>query len=156
MAQVKRKKGSTQKAAATFDRNLRTFLLVAQFEGKAIGARIAHARDEAGLTQEELAEMASFSKRSLQDYEAGVTVPYRHMREISSLVKRPVEWLLHGEEEESATERLASQVGALADRIAEMESQLEQVVALREQIAELRPLLDELLRSRSAGRARAR
>lgn len=89
-----------QKVAATNDRNFRTFLLVAQLEAEAIGKRISQARREAGMTQEELAEMSTFSKRSLQDYEAGVTIPYRHMREISGLLDRPVEWFLHGEKEE--------------------------------------------------------
>lgn len=100
MAHVKRSRPATQEPAATNSRNFRTFLLVAQLEAKAIGERIAKARLEAGLTQEALAEMATFSKRSLQDYETGVTIPYRHMREISGLLDRPVEWFLHGEKEE--------------------------------------------------------
>lgn len=69
-----------------------------QFEAKEIGRRIAEARTLAGLTQEDLAEMASFSKRSLQDYETGKTIPYKHMREISQLLGREVEWFLHGSE----------------------------------------------------------
>ena len=67
-------------------------------EGEAIGARIKQARDERGMTQEDLAAMASFSKRSLQNYEAGVTVPYKHMAEIGRLVNRQQEWLLYGDE----------------------------------------------------------
>lgn len=74
------------KSAATNDRTFRTFLLVAQLEAEAIGMRIRQARDEAGMTQEELADVArGFSKRSLQDYEAGVTIPYKHMQEIASI-----------------------------------------------------------------------
>lgn len=88
--------GTTRKAAATNARNFRTFLLVSQLEAQEIGARITQARKELGMTQEEVAEVATFSKRSLQDYEAGVTIPYRHLREISGLLKRPVEWFLHG------------------------------------------------------------
>lgn len=84
----------------TNSREFRRFLLVAQLEAKEIGKRIAQARLEAGLTQEQLAEMAPFSYRSLQDYEQGVTIPYRQLREIGKLLDRPVEWFLHGEDEE--------------------------------------------------------
>lgn len=84
------------KSAATNDRNFHRFLLMAQLEAKAIGARIQQARLEAGMTQEQVAEIATFSKRSLQDYEGGVTIPYRHLREIGQLLDRPVEWFLHG------------------------------------------------------------
>src|SRR4051794_7778235 len=73
---------------------------MAQFEAKEIGARIAQARKEAGLTQEELAELAPFSYRSLQDYERGLTIPYRQLRDISKLLGQPVEWFLRGDEAE--------------------------------------------------------
>jgi transcriptional regulator with XRE-family HTH domain len=115
MPHVKHRHRTAQKPAATNHRNFRTFLLVAQFEAEAIGARIAKARREAGLTQEELAEMASFSKRSLQDYEAGVTVPYRHLRELAALLNQPVEWFLHGvdQSDPESLERLAERVEAV-------------------------------------------
>ena len=91
--------GGTRKSAATKSRSFRTFLLVSQFEAEEIGARIALARNERGMTQEELAGAATFSKRSLQDYETGVTIPYKHLRELSSLLGREVEWFLRGETE---------------------------------------------------------
>jgi repressor LexA len=69
-----------------------------QFEAQEIGARIKQARLERGLTQEQLAEMASFSKRSLQDYEAGSTIPYSHFRELGRLLNKPPEWFLYGDE----------------------------------------------------------
>lgn len=122
------------KTAATTSRDFRTFLLVSQFEAKAIGGRIARARDLAGLTQEEVAEMASFSKRSLQDYEAGVTIPYKHMREISSLLAKPVEWFLHGEpEQEAAT---ADQLPQILRRLEALEEQVGRVADLTAQILE--------------------
>lgn len=71
-----------------------------EFELREIGARIAQARLERGFTQEQLAEIGSFSKRSLQDYEAGVTIPYRHLRELGRLLKRKPEWFLYGDEPE--------------------------------------------------------
>lgn len=42
--------------------------------------------------------MASFSKRSLQDYEAGNTAAYRHLGEISRLLNKPHEWFLYGDD----------------------------------------------------------
>lgn len=106
---VKTQNRSPREAAATNARNFRTFLLMEQFAAKEIGDRIRLARRERGLTQEELAGMSSFSKRSLQDYEAGITTPYRHLREISRLLRRPEEWFLYGEEAGSVAndERLA-------------------------------------------------
>jgi transcriptional regulator with XRE-family HTH domain len=109
----------------TRDQEFRRFLLMAQFEAKAIGSRIAQARKEAGLTQEQLAELAPFSLRSLQDYEQGTTVPYRQMRDISKLLGKPVEWFLHGDEEEpfdAATLRdhIDRRFDALEERLAEV------------------------------------
>ena len=113
------------KSAATNSRNFRTFLLVSQFEARAIGERIKRARNEAGLTQEEMAELAEFSKRSLQDYEAGNTIPYRHMREIGAITRKPVEWFLYGDDPE---------VSDLSKRVDQLQEQLDEVLALlREQ-----------------------
>jgi transcriptional regulator with XRE-family HTH domain len=74
-----------------------------QFEAEEIGARIRQARlEHDGLTQENLAAMASFSKRSLQYYEAGVTIPYKHLRELSRLLNKPEDWFLYGEQSVAA------------------------------------------------------
>lgn len=90
---------AAQKYVATTSRDFRSFLLVAQFEAAQIGARIKQARNEAGMTQDDLAALTSFGKRSLQDYENGVTFPYRHLQEIGTVLDRPVAWFLHGEKE---------------------------------------------------------
>lgn len=99
-----------------------------QFEAAEVGKRIAQARLELGLTQEQLAEIASFSKRSLQDYEGGVTIPYKHLREIGRLLKRPVHWFLHGDDEAATAldpkvvERLGAAVVSLAEEAARLEA----------------------------------
>lgn len=115
MTQIKSRKVARRKPATTNDRNFRTFLLVSQLEAKAIGARIAQARNEQGMTQEEMCELTTFSKRSLSDYENGVTIPYKHLREISALLSRPVEFFLHGEPEATgaSAESLVSRLEAL-------------------------------------------
>jgi len=107
---------------------------MAQFEAKEIGARIALARREAGLTQEQLAELAPFSTRSLQNYERGEVIPYRQMRELSKILGRPVEWFLRGDDEEEQTtlERLA----AIEDLLAGIDAKLSLLVPA-EQLANL-------------------
>lgn len=111
------------KIAATNDRSFRTFLLVAQLEAKAIGGRIRRARDEAGMTQEELADVAvGFSKRSLQAYEAGVTIPYKHMQEIAAITGKSVEWMLHGDQEPPSEEAPVQQ--SVLARLQDIEAQL--------------------------------
>lgn len=125
--QVKRSVSATQKAAATKGRNFRSFLLVSQFEAQSIGARLAQARREAGLTQEQVGDVATFSKRSLQDYEAGVTIPYKHLRELGSIYKREVAWFLHGDPDELSEDRLLgieAQLVEALDRLQRVEELL--------------------------------
>lgn len=117
----------TQKPAATNTRTFRSFLLMAQFEAQEIGARIALARKEAGFTQEELAQIAPFSQRSLQDYEAGKITPYRHLRDLSRLLKRPTEWFLYGDEEEPVP--VVEQMRALEERLQQAIGELPTLIA---------------------------
>lgn len=98
MPQSSHSRGAAQKLAATNSRSFRTFLLVSQFAAIEIGARIRLARDEKGLSQEQLAALCSFSKRSLQDYEAGVTIPYKHFDEIVRILGHSTAWFLYGDE----------------------------------------------------------
>lgn len=106
-----------KKPSATDVRNLRTLLLLSVFEPEDIGARIAVARREAGLTQEELADLVGVSTRSLQGYESGDVIPYRHMEKLAAVTRRSVAWLLHGdiENETSVGERLEHIEGQLAE-----------------------------------------
>ena len=98
--------------------------MVKEFEAKAIGERLRQARREAGMTQEDLAEVSSFSKRSLQDYEAGVTIPYRNLTELATILRRSVAWFLHGAEADRSPEEDA----ALAERMTAVEAQLQELV----------------------------
>jgi transcriptional regulator with XRE-family HTH domain len=89
-----------------------------------VGARIAQARLACGLTQEGLAALAPFSKRSLQDYEAGATSALRHLRDLSLLLGRPVDWFLYGGRQElvpgERLERVEEKIGQLCDQIHEL------------------------------------
>lgn len=100
MTKVKHKSGGAQKASATNLRNFRTFLLMQQFAAREIGARIAQARREAdAMTQDELADALNISKRSVQEYEAGNTIPWKHFSRLEEIFGKPLSWFLHGEEE---------------------------------------------------------
>lgn len=125
----------TQKSVTTSGREFHRFLLMAQLEAKEIGQRIAQARLEAGLTQEQLAELAPFSTRSLQDYEQGVTIPYRQMRELSKLLDRPVEWFLRGDDE--MEQSILAKLDELLERVERIE-QLLRSVASPEAVEHLR------------------
>jgi PAS domain S-box-containing protein len=59
-----------------------------------VGRRIARARKEAGLTQEELAERVGVTRRSIQGWEAGAIAPYRHLDELAAALGRRREWLV--------------------------------------------------------------
>lgn len=137
MTNTRRNIQSAQKLAATNGRSFRTFLLMQQFAAQEIGQRIAQARREAGgMTQEELADALNVSKRSLQSYEAGVHIPWKHFETMGRIFGRPLEWFLRGENEAERDE-LGDADGSPDDRLAALEAQ---VAAMR---ADVRKLLDQ-------------
>jgi transcriptional regulator with XRE-family HTH domain len=106
-----------------------------QSEDGTIGRRIARARHEAGLTQEELAALIGVTTRSVQGYEAGSVTPFRHLRKLEDATEKPRGWLLYGDDDGAAgasvgdvATRLAALVGQIAEdaeRIARAAEQLE-------------------------------
>ena len=145
-------------SAATNTRNFSRFLLMAQLQAKEIGARIALARNEAGMTQDEVTDLATFSKRSLQDYEGGHTIPYRHMQEISALLDHPIEWFLHGERPSSGESQspVELRLAELADAVEAMARQIEEgSLLVSRRLEQLERRLQEMSASappRGAGR----
>ena len=71
-------------------------------EQRQIGARIAAARREAGLTQRELAERLGVTTRSIQNYESGAVIPYKHLRRIETMGHKNVGWILAGDPPEDS------------------------------------------------------
>jgi transcriptional regulator with XRE-family HTH domain len=109
-----------------------------QVEAGGIGRRIARARKERGLTQEELAAMIGVSPRSIQGYEAGSVVPYRRLARLAAVCNREIGWLLEGEtpNEHDLVERLLSAVEELsaeAKRIGAVAERLEHLLDAHEQ-----------------------
>lgn len=107
-----------------------------------IGWRIARARKERGLTQEELAAAIGVSPRSIQGYEAGKIVPYRRLSQLAEATNRELGWLLEGDAphknggaDAELVERLVSlveEVSAEAKRIRDAAERLEHLLEEQE------------------------
>ena len=115
-------------------------------EQREIGARIAAARHEAGLSQRELAERLGVTTRSVQNYESGAVIPYRHLRRIETLAHKRIGWILAGDASDSDLARTLERLEASIDR---------HFVLLQEQLEMLRRETDHLRDQReAAGRRR--
>ena len=104
-----------------------------------VGARIAEARRHAGLTQRELAGMLDVTVRTVQNYEAGVAVPYRHLRTIESLGHKRPGWILDGGDNDD----LLATIWALHDAMERHhELMLSQLEEMRQHTTRLRAQRD--------------
>jgi transcriptional regulator with XRE-family HTH domain len=113
-----------------------------EVDGRAVGRRIARARYEAGwMTQKTLAELLCVCKRSVQAYEAGRTIPYRHLERLGQIFERPSLWFLYGD-------RPTNDGASVADRddeiVQRLEAQTHVLKALAVQVREVRSTLDAL------------
>jgi transcriptional regulator with XRE-family HTH domain len=79
-------------------------------ERRLVGARITRARKESGLTQAQLAATLGITTRSVQNYESGAIVPWRHLSHIETITRRRNGWLLRGD---PSPGDLESTIGAL-------------------------------------------
>jgi transcriptional regulator with XRE-family HTH domain len=102
-------------------------------EQRAVGERIAEARREAGKTQRELAAELGVTVRSIQNYEAGVVVPYKHLRRIETLTHRQPGWLLSG----AADGDVAQSVVHLQETLAQHQAILDEHLKMLRQQTEL-------------------
>jgi transcriptional regulator with XRE-family HTH domain len=85
-------------------------------ERRAIGARIATARRQAGLTQRELAARLGVTPRSIQNYEAGAVIPYKHLRRIEALARKRSGWLLSGDGGDTGVSRTLQRLELALER----------------------------------------
>jgi transcriptional regulator with XRE-family HTH domain len=101
-----------------------------------IGWRIARARKESGLTQEELAALIGVSPRSIQGYEAGKVVPYRRLRRLAEVTSREPGWILEGEH--AAKGPVSSEVvERLVTLVEEFSAEAQQIRAVAERLERL-------------------
>ena len=111
-------------------------------DAREVGQRIARARYEAGwMTQKTLAELLCVCKRSVQAYEAGRTIPYRHLHRLAEIFEKPSSWFLDGER---AAEEDASQVDHESQIVKRLEDQTRVLKALAVQIRAMRRTLNAL------------
>lgn len=94
------------------------------------GKRIAAARKDVRLSQRALAVELGVSLRTLQNYEAGKFVPYRHLDALSRLLGRHPSWLLFGHEQPDVDQLVArsrhqrDELKANLDRLVELRHRL--------------------------------
>jgi len=109
-------------------------------EQRRVGARIAEARRHAGLTQRELADTLGVTTRSIQNYEASVTVPYKHLRAIELLGRKRYGWILDGGDDTQLAATIVSLRAAMERHQDLMQSHLREmrrhVVRIRDQVRE--------------------
>lgn len=105
-----------------------------ELERVQISERIKEARVQAGLTQEELADLLHVRSRTVANYEAG-RVPWRLLGQIAEATGKSQEWLLHGDRAEPATQPAP---------IAVMQEALENQQAMRENYEQLLGRLESL------------
>ena len=127
-----RSQDARNQTSATKSRNLRK-LLHEYMEAAAnnnladVGERIAQARKEAGLTQDELSDLIGVGMRQIQYYEAGESNPYRTLRRIAEATGQSVGWLLHGDPatELAAGEDVAAALQGIELRLAALEEKID-------------------------------
>lgn len=119
----------------TNSRKVRTFLARMALEEEQIRERIRQARKEAGLTQEQLADLLHVHKRTVEEWER-TYVPWNHISGIASATGKDEAWLLHG--------------GSVADPsgVATLQRDVEELRARVDQQTDLLLGIQELLLSR--------
>ena len=67
------------------------------YQARQVGKRIAETRKAAGMTQPQLADLLNLSARSVQDFEHGITVPWRYFERLEDIFGKSLSWFLRGE-----------------------------------------------------------
>lgn len=100
--------------------------LMAEIDRLAIAQRIAHAREESGLKQHELADLMHVHPRTVQNWESQTKpiVAFDRLDEIASATGTSRFWLLHGAELPGSAEDAAS-LAEILRRLAALEAQVE-------------------------------
>ena len=93
------------------------------------------------MTQKTLAELLCVCKRSVQAYEAGRTIPYRHLQRLGQIFERPSSWFLYGD---GPTDDGASVADRDDELVRRLEAQTHVLKALAVQVREVRNTLDAL------------
>jgi transcriptional regulator with XRE-family HTH domain len=105
------------------------------------------------MTQKTLAELLCVCKRSVQAYESGTTIPYRHLHRLAQIFERPSSWFLYGDEVTGT----GAQAGDHDEEIVkQLDAQTRLLKALAVEVREVRDTLSALdSRSTASGSPRA-
>lgn len=125
------------------ERGNKTERRMSELERLAICARIKQARQQAGLTQEELADLLHVRQRTIHNYETD-RVPWRLVSQIAEATGVTSQWLLHGDEPTPADGARQADVAELRREVARQ--QAENAKAWQEtqaMLAEIRSLLEQ-------------
>lgn len=90
-----------------------------------ITARVKQAREEAGYTQEEMADLLGVRLRTYQNYESrsAPRPPFRFLRQIAELTGRRQDWFLTEEASpDAALEAIVSRLDEIVSRLDRLES----------------------------------
>lgn len=96
-----------------------------------ISRRLRQAREQQGLTREEMAELLKVHIRSMDGYEnpKAHTLPFDRMAEISEITGVSLSWLLHGDEgPEQVLYETLENVARVMENLTERVEALEQAV----------------------------
>jgi HTH-type transcriptional regulator, cell division transcriptional repressor len=106
-----------------------------------LGHRLAAARREHGLTQQDIATAIGVTVRSVQNWEADRTAPRRHLARLALAVHRSPGWLLLGRETRSRTPAVAAALteqiqlaDELRERLATLEANMQRITDAMEQL----------------------
>jgi transcriptional regulator with XRE-family HTH domain len=93
--------------------------LMAELDRAAISTRLGESREQAGLTQPEIADVLHVHWRTVQNWESprDSAVPWDRLDEWAQITGRPKEWLLHGDPPESKPD--LSEINAKLDQLLE-------------------------------------
>ena len=93
------------------------------------------------MTQQTLAELLCVCKRSVQAYEAGTTIPYRHLQRLAEIFERSPSWFLYGDQ---GTEGSSSSEELDGEIVKRLEAQTRALKALAVEMREVRSTLNSL------------
>jgi transcriptional regulator with XRE-family HTH domain len=111
-----------------------------------IRARIKQAREMAGVSQHDMADLMGVANRALQNWEAdqakAANVPWEHLNDIADVTGTTVRWLLHGDEPELYDGELTERLKTTAAALEKVEAQLA-TIAKRDIKTEVQQAFDD-------------
>jgi transcriptional regulator with XRE-family HTH domain len=103
--------------------------LMAELDRASISLRLGQSLTEAGITQQEMADLLHVHKRSVEDYVSPKigTIPFDRLDEWAKATGTTKEWLLHGAEAGIAS---PEEVRALHEAVEQLQADVEEILRL--------------------------